>query len=96
MRYLTKDNKPTRITTKQLSGFRKAKANMLSANDAYNKHKYGIESLEYRWIAIAVQSISGSLGPMPKLAQINKWLAEPKQYDSDGYYLTYLSRRVAY
>lgn len=97
MKYLTRDNLPKKITSRQLSGFFKAKKEWLSANDAYNKAHFGIDTLTYKWIDQAVSSLVGICGPKPKLADVNRWLAtDHRLYDEEGRYLTYLNKTIRY
>lgn len=97
MKYLTKDNKPKRITSRQLSGFFKAKKEWLSANDAYNKAHFGIDTLTYKWIEQAIHSLSGLVGTRPKLKEVNEWLSsEHHIFDEEGRYLTYLNKTIRY
>ena len=93
--YLNRDNKPKRITSRQLAGFFRAQKEWFSANDAYNKEHYHLDRVTYLWIGQAVHSLTGMSGEKPKLGEINKWLTdEPWLWDDDGNYLTYLSRTV--
>lgn len=95
MLYLTKENQPKKITSRQLNGFFKAQKEWLSANGAYNKEHFGIDSLTYKWIQIAVSSLTGICGPRPKLKELNTWFDDaPYLTDDEGRYLTYLGDMV--
>lgn len=93
--FLNKSNQPKRITSRQLTGFFRAQKESFSANDNYNREKFGLDRVTYLWIREAVHSLSGAHGEKPKLGEINKWFADrPWTHDGDGNYLTYLNRTV--
>lgn len=93
--YLNRDNKPKRITSRQLAGFFRAQEEWFSANDAYNKERYHLDRATYLWLCEAVMSLTGGVTGQPKLKEVNEWFAEDHLiYDDDGDYLTYMNRNV--
>lgn len=93
--YLNKDNKPKRITARQLAGFFRAQKEWFSANDAYNKEHYGIDRVTYLWIREAVYNLAGICGDKPKLKDVNGWFSESLFLcDAEGLYRTYMNQTV--
>lgn len=95
MKYLNKSNMPKRITAKQMQAYVTAKAQGLTANEAYNKDVLGISSALYHWIRVAEQDVYGILGPshVNTLAQINFWLKNGgHRYDENNNLLSYLDK----
>jgi len=65
-----------KVNAKQLKGFYKARKEIISNNDAYNKDTFGITLKEYGYISRALLSIFGILGggQQASLSQVNKEL----------------------
>lgn len=66
---------PTKITQKQLSGFKSAMTKHWSANDAWNKMTFGIDSPTYYLLKDLADQLGGSNGWRDlKLSEVNKAL----------------------
>ncbi len=63
-----------KITSRQLNGYVAAKRESISANDAYNKQKFGITKAQYYAIHHAIVDLTGIAGGIPSLAAINRRL----------------------
>ena len=64
-----------KITTKMLTGYKRAKSEWISANDNYNKLHFGIVRSEYMIIDRCFYHAYGILTPTNiKLCELNKWL----------------------
>lgn len=94
--FLSKGNQPARISSRDLARYKRAKSEGLSANNAYNKSVFGIDSLRYRWIEIAISSTCGLCAELANLKVLNDWFADPGyQTDDQGRYLSYLGKTVS-
>lgn len=66
-----------KITQKQLYGYRKARREWISENDAYNVQHFGITKAQYNAIHRAVIDLVGiATGEIPSLVAINRQLAQ--------------------
>lgn len=94
--YLSKENQPSRISSRDLARYKVAKSQGLSANNAYNRQVLGIDSLRYRWISIAIHHVCGMCDELATVKNLNAWLAEPGYLtDEDGRYLSYMGNTVS-
>jgi hypothetical protein len=57
--FLSKENQPSRISAKTFAAYKRAKREHLSANENYNRQVFGIDSLTYKWVQVAVQHVVG-------------------------------------
>jgi hypothetical protein len=94
--FLSKENQPSRISAKTFAAYKRAKREHLSANENYNRQVFGIDSLTYKWVQVAVQHVVGLCEDLEKLADINSWFANPGyRTDDEGRYLSYLGHTVS-
>ena len=63
-----------KITSRQYGGYKKARKDWISQNDAYNKEHFGITKTQYFKIHGAVVDLTGVGGGTPSLAAVNRRL----------------------